>query len=62
VLNRVSMNTFSKAANQAKEYPAEFSQVRLASARLHERNAYKEALAESLGVVEIRDSKVKNEI
>ena len=62
VLNRVPTNTFSKAADQAKQYLAEFPEIRLASARLHERNAYKEALAEGLGVVEMRDSKAKNEI
>lgn len=62
VLNRVPTNTFSKAADQAKQYLAEFPEIRLASVRLHERNAYKEALAEGLGVVEMRDSKAKNEI
>jgi chromosome partitioning protein len=62
VLNFVSTNVFTREREEAEEYLEQFENFRLADTVLHQRKAYRDAIAEGKGVVEGSDGKAKAEI
>lgn len=62
VLNMAPTNTGANDVKDAREYLADYPEVTVARTVVHQRKAFRNALSQGLGVVEMRDSKAKAEI
>jgi chromosome partitioning protein len=62
VLSMASSNPKVSEAEQAKEMLAEYPEIALAKAIIRDRKAYRDAMCESKGVLEMSDEKAREEI
>ncbi|WP_298255449.1 AAA family ATPase [uncultured Arthrobacter sp.] len=62
VLNMAPTNTGANDVRDAREYLSDYPEVAVARTVVHQRKAFRNALSQGLGVVEMRDPKAKAEI